>query len=145
VAKSEAYLGDIALKGQENDQARALSKHALRLFPDIRIAHYDLGVLASEEGNYAEAAAELKEAIRLDPKEADEHFRLMQVYRKPGKGKAGSSRAERVSEIQQKTGEHLYKRAFRTGSSSGSLEPVLRDRAAAVHPHLSRTGGCRQA
>ena len=68
MAESEAYLGDIALREQENDQARALSKQALRLFPDIRIAHYDLGVLASEEGNCAEAAAELKEAIRLDPK-----------------------------------------------------------------------------
>ena len=60
VAKSEAYLGDIALMEQKEDQARALLKQALRLFADIRIAHYDLGILDSKHGQYREASRTIR-------------------------------------------------------------------------------------
>jgi tetratricopeptide (TPR) repeat protein len=102
-------LGDIALKQQKPDEARALLKQALRLFADIRIAHYDLGVLAGEAQQYGEAAAEFKESIRLDPKEVDAHFRLAQVYRKQGKTNLAEAELKTVSEMQQRKQEHLYK------------------------------------
>ena len=84
-------------------------QQALRLFPDVRIAHYDLGILDTQEGKYPEAIAELREAIRLDPTEADAHFRLAQVFRKQGKTDLAQAELKTVAEIQTRKQEHLFK------------------------------------
>src|SRR5579863_4017799 len=66
VAKSQAYLGDIALRQGNQAQARTLLEEAARSFPAYRLTHYDLGVLETQEKNYDDAVSELHQAIELD-------------------------------------------------------------------------------
>jgi Tfp pilus assembly protein PilF len=109
IAKSDAYLGDIALKEGKPWQARPLVEQALHLFAGIRIAHYDLGVLDAQSRDYAHAEEELKVAIRLDPSQADAHYRLAEVYRAQGKPQLAGEQLEQVREIQQQTERKLFR------------------------------------
>jgi tetratricopeptide (TPR) repeat protein len=109
VAKSDAYLGDIALKEAKPREARPLIEQALRLFPGIRIAHYDLGVLDAESRDYSHAEEELKLAIRLDRSQADAHYRLAEVYRAEGEPQLASEQINQVKEIQQKKERKLFR------------------------------------
>jgi Flp pilus assembly protein TadD len=43
-------------------------RKALAIFPDYMEAHNDLGVLQIQQGAYDQAAAELQEAVKLDPR-----------------------------------------------------------------------------
>jgi tetratricopeptide (TPR) repeat protein len=107
VAKADAYLGDIALREGKRRQARALIQQGLRLFPAIRIAHYDLGILDAEDKDYVHAEAELKSAIGLDPSQADAHYRLAQVYRRAGEPELAAEQLREVAEIHQRKERNL--------------------------------------
>lgn len=109
VAKSEAYLGDIALKQGKPRQARALVEQAIRVYPKIRIAQFDLGVLDAEGKNYEKAASELREAITLDPTRVEAHYRLAQVYRAEGKSQLAAAELKAVADIHQSVQDKLYK------------------------------------
>lgn len=109
VAKSEAYLADIALKQGKPRQARALAAQAVRVFPKLRIAQFDLGVLDADDKNYQKAEGELQEAIALDPKRVEAHYRLAQVYRAEGKSGLAAAELKAVADIHQSQEEKLYK------------------------------------
>ncbi|MGH9396574.1 MAG: tetratricopeptide repeat protein [Terriglobia bacterium] len=109
VAKSEAYLGDIALKQGKPRQARAWAEQATRAFPKMRIAHYDLGILDAQDKQYGKAETQLQEAIRLDPSRVEGRYRLAQVYRAEGKTSLAEAELKAVSGIHQKQGEKLFK------------------------------------
>ena len=109
MAKSDAYLGDIALREGKRRQARALIEQALHGFPEIRIAHYDLGVLDAEDRDYSHAQAELETAIRLDPSQADAHYRLAEVYRAEGKPQLAAQQIRDVSNIHQQKEQNLLR------------------------------------
>jgi tetratricopeptide (TPR) repeat protein len=109
VAKSDAFLGDIALKEGKPRQARPLIEQALHLFGGIRIAHYDLGVLDAQSKDYARAEEELQVAIRLDPFQADAHYRLAEVYRAEGKRQLARQQLKQVKEIQQQKERKLFR------------------------------------
>lgn len=109
VAKSEAYLGDIALKQGKPRQARALVEQAIRVFPKIRIAQFDLGVLDANDKNYPKAVSELREAIALDPTRVEAHYRLAQVYRAEGKNQLAAAEMKAVADIHQSQQDKLYK------------------------------------
>lgn len=107
VAKSQAYLADIALKQGKPDQARALAERAIYHFPDIRIAHYDLGIIDAAEKHYAAAEAEFKQAIRLDPSRVEARYRLAEVYRAEGKISLAKAELSEVGQIHQQHSEKL--------------------------------------
>lgn len=107
MAKSQAYLADIALKQGKPDEARALAERAIVRFPDIRIAHYDLGILDATEKHYASAEAEFKQAIRLDPTRVEARYRLAQVYRAEGKSSLAKAELSEVGQIHQRHSEKL--------------------------------------
>jgi tetratricopeptide (TPR) repeat protein len=109
IAKSDAFLGDIALKEGTPRQARPLIEQALHLFPGIRIAHYDLGLLDAQSRHYADAEQELKVAIRLDPSQADAHYRLAEVYRAEGEAQLASEQLKQVRQIQQRREKNLFR------------------------------------
>lgn len=112
VAKAEAYLADIALKRGKSDQALALARQAIGRFPNIRIAHYDLGILDAAARDYAGAEAEFKEAIRLDPSRVEARYRLAQVYRAEGKSTLANSELGEVGRIHQRRADKLLDEIF---------------------------------
>lgn len=107
VAKSKAYLGDIALHQGNLAQAKTYLLEAARLYPQYRFTHYDLGVLETQEKNYNDAVSELHQAIELDPKRADAHYRLAEVFRAQGKAKLAQEELDKVAQIQASTRENL--------------------------------------
>ncbi|MGH9377290.1 MAG: tetratricopeptide repeat protein [Terriglobia bacterium] len=109
VPKSEAYLGDIALKQGRPRQARALVEQAIRGFPKIRVAQFDLGILDAGDKNYPKAESELREAIALDPSRVEAHYRLAQVYRAEGKSQLAAAELKAVADIHHTQEEKLYK------------------------------------
>ena len=47
-------------------------------------AHFELGVLHSEDGNDVEAIADYRRAIENDPRMEEAHYRLAQLYKRAG-------------------------------------------------------------
>ena len=71
------------------DAALASFKEAIRLNPDLFLAHFNLGVTYGKKGQLDASTASFKEAIRLEPDVASGHFALGEAYAKKGdRGKA---------------------------------------------------------
>ena len=65
--------------------AGQLLKSALALDPSLAEAHYQLGVIALNRGQDAEALAHLRAAAKLDPASPATHFALSRLYRRLGR------------------------------------------------------------
>ncbi len=73
--------------GLNGSEARveALLKKAVALRPGFADAHYQLGLLYSDEHRPGDAVRELEEAVRLRPDLKPAHYRLAQLYEEQGK------------------------------------------------------------
>ena len=89
------------MKRNRDDQARVLLEQAVKLYPQIRIAHYDLGVLDARQRNFDEAVSQFQQAVTMDPKQADAHYRLAEVYRAQGKTQLAQEELKKVAEIHE--------------------------------------------
>jgi tetratricopeptide (TPR) repeat protein len=118
VAKSEAYLGDIALKEGYLQEARSLLTRSERSFPTYAFTHYATGILLAQEKEYDSAAAEFRRAIELDPSRTDAHYRLAGVLRAQGKTEQAEEELKKVVQIQEKIRENLLHEVSGTVSST---------------------------
>jgi eukaryotic-like serine/threonine-protein kinase len=57
-------------------RARAAAEHAVRLDPELSVAHEALGYVDAEQFRWNDAESELRRAIALDPNNAEAEFRL---------------------------------------------------------------------
>jgi tetratricopeptide (TPR) repeat protein len=55
---------------------------ALTKDPKMTRAHFLLGLLYADSGNYENAATELRQTVQADPGNAQAHYRLAQVYKR---------------------------------------------------------------
>jgi len=78
------YLGDIALKRNDNDIARNYLTRAVEQKGPVRLAYLDLGILNAASHRNSEAEADLKRAIAMDPTEPDAHWRLARLLQTMG-------------------------------------------------------------
>jgi tetratricopeptide (TPR) repeat protein len=106
-AQSLAYLGDIALKATNPDQALPLLRKAVGLNNDIRIAYVDLGAVLTQQQQYADAITALERAVQLDPAEPDAHYRLARAYQAMGNAPGAQKEFATVRELHQKADEPL--------------------------------------
>jgi len=112
-AQSKAYLGDIFVRRNGFDEALPLLEEAVKLQPDLRIAHLDLGSIYTQQKQYEKAIAALKEAIRLDPNQADSHYRLAMTYRAMGRTEETEAVLEQLKQIHEKRREELLHKISR--------------------------------
>ena len=77
---AEELLGTIWLKQKRYDQARAQFSHLLTLNPDNYAAHYNLGALATLEGQWEDGERHLRAALKSDPLSAEAHNTLGSLY-----------------------------------------------------------------
>jgi tetratricopeptide (TPR) repeat protein len=78
-------------KGRRNPESpvdlnrvEALLKTAIALDPRLAQAHFELGILYTEQQKYPEAISELRKAVSLQPDLANAHYRLGQLYQRTG-------------------------------------------------------------
>lgn len=102
-----AYLGDIRLKEGDSAAAEKLLRESLSSKDGLWITHYDLGLLASEQKQYATAIEQLQQAAKLDPKRADTHYRLAQVYKEAGKPEAAKEELRTVAQLHRQYNQDL--------------------------------------
>lgn len=69
-------LGQLAIQLGEPDLAEIFCRHALAVRPDFAPAHAKIGIAFNLKRQWVEAARELTEAIRLDPRDANAHIDL---------------------------------------------------------------------
>jgi tetratricopeptide (TPR) repeat protein len=98
-AQALAYLGDTEMKLGNNEKAGALLKQAIHLRGDLRFAYIDMGVLLTEQKDYAGAVTALRKAIALDPKEADAHYRLAHALQAMGQSREAEQEFKKVQEL----------------------------------------------
>lgn len=72
-AEAQAYLGDLLLHGYRADAKIYLEK-ALKLDPNLGMAHASLGMAYFREGRIAEARASLERAVALDSENYLAHY-----------------------------------------------------------------------
>ena len=101
------YLGEIALKQGDAAKANTLLCRAIALKSDIRLAHFDLGVIEADAKHNQEAEKEFKTAIRLAPEEADAHYRLARLYESMGRSADAQRELAVVKQLHQRTREDL--------------------------------------
>jgi len=59
-------------------------ERAVALDPTLAEAHFELGVLYSEQQRYSEAINALRRAVSLQPDHLKAHYRLAQLYQRTG-------------------------------------------------------------
>ena len=102
-----AYLGDIALKQGDPAKAELLLRRAIALKGDLRVAHFDLGVIASDAKRYQQAEKEFTTAVRLAPQDADAHYRLARLYQASGRSVDAQRELAIVKQLHLRTREEL--------------------------------------
>jgi tetratricopeptide (TPR) repeat protein len=104
-----AYLGDVELKKGNRAEAEQLFRQSLALEP-VRIAHFDLGVLASEQRHFTEAIEEFKQAVSLDPKAPDAHYRLAHIYEELHRKGEAQEQFAIVRQLHERTQDDLVEK-----------------------------------
>src|SRR5262249_42892907 len=95
--------GVLALRQRNYDQAAQRLQKARDLAPDNDQIHYLLGLLESNRGNIAEAIAELRKAIELNPKNLRATYQLAQeIERQGGDSHELQSLLQKILQVQPK-------------------------------------------
>jgi tetratricopeptide (TPR) repeat protein len=100
-----AYLGDIAMARNDNENAMSYLQRATAQPGATRVAYVDLGILQAGLGQNEKARENFLQAIKLDPKNSDAHWRLARLDRTMGNQKEAQQEFATTSELQQKERE----------------------------------------
>lgn len=101
------YLGDCLLKQGKTEEAVPWIRKSIAANDVLWITHYDLGVIAADKKEYASAIRQFRDAIHLDGKRAESHYRLAQVYRATGNKKAALAELRMVTHLHAQRNENL--------------------------------------
>ncbi|HEX5235790.1 MAG TPA: tetratricopeptide repeat protein [Silvibacterium sp.] len=78
----------------QRSEAEAHLREAIRLEPDLALAHFQLGNILEDAGRTEDAISQFQAAGRLDPGYAEPHYALARIYRKLGDIAASKSEVE---------------------------------------------------
>jgi tetratricopeptide (TPR) repeat protein len=121
-ADALVHLADCNLKMGHADLALPLLRKAIRLQPDLEMAHLDLGIVYSDTGQQADALRELKLAIRIKPDNVNAHWRLAQLYRSMGRKEEANEEFDKTKTLTKAADESVSSKlnsAQRGPSSTG--------------------------
>lgn len=104
-----AYLADVELKKGNRAEAEELLRRSLQLQP-VRLAYFDLGILATEQKHLTEAIDEFKQAVALDPKDPDAHYRLARIYQELHRTGEAQEQLAIVKQLHERTRDDLVEK-----------------------------------
>ena len=96
--------------GDREEMARKLLDHAVAAAPKFAEAHYQLGVLKQNQGDWAGSVSDLETAIALKPDFSQAHYRLALAYWRVGRKPQGQAEMELQKKYSQQEKEDLNQR-----------------------------------
>jgi tetratricopeptide (TPR) repeat protein len=81
-------------------------REALRLDPQLAVAHYRLGNVLQGRGQLDAAVQELSEAVRLDDKYAEPHVALAHIYNQQGRKAAAQEEVKIYLRLHTSANDH---------------------------------------
>jgi Flp pilus assembly protein TadD len=88
-------------------QAESLLAHAVQLNRKFAPAYLELGILHAEERDYAKAIADYQQAIQIDPRLEEAHFRLGQAYRQAGEAEKSKQELRVHRQLAQESAQQI--------------------------------------
>ena len=101
-------IGKLSQGPEENDrtaEAESFLKAAIRGDPNYAAAHLQLGILHSEQRNYAAAVSDYQRALQIDPQMEQAHYRLAQAYRQLGEEAKAKEELGRYEQLAKESAE----------------------------------------
>jgi len=106
-AQALAFLADCDIHLGQTADVRPMIEKALALDGGIERAHLDLGILDIQAGKQQEAVGEFKLAEKLNPSDADVHWRLARLYQSMGEKEEATLEFSKTSTIHQAENDKL--------------------------------------
>lgn len=104
------YLADIELQRQQSDAALVLLQRVLTKIKTIRRAWFDIGIIYAERHRVNEAINAFQQAVHLEPKRADAHYRLAKLYQSLGRKADSVQEFRLVKELHTEVNEDLLRK-----------------------------------
>ncbi len=130
-AQALAYLADANVKMNHSAAALPLAKKALRIDPQMELAHLDLGILYANAGRRDDALRELKVAAKLNPKDVKVHWRMARLYQVMGRKTEANIEFQKTSSLTKSADDTVFNqlnnsRAKNRSSDTAAGAPVGR-------------------
>ncbi|MGD0046427.1 MAG: tetratricopeptide repeat protein [Bryobacteraceae bacterium] len=93
------FLGDAEMHLEAEKAAEEHLRRALSPDANIRLAQLDLGTLLAGRNDYDGAASHFREAIRMDSKKPDAHYRLGRLLRSMGYEQEADAEFAKVEDL----------------------------------------------
>lgn len=128
------------LYAERYNEAFQAFEHMLKDFPDTQFLHYAYGSALESLSQHDEAAAQLREEIKLAPQNALPYSRMADIFLKTGHPEEASSNAERAVQLdpQAPGGHELLGRALlETGKTEAAVSELeIASRLAPSYPEV---------
>jgi tetratricopeptide (TPR) repeat protein len=109
-AQAMVYLADTDMRLNHPEAALPLLEKAIRIDPEIELAHLDLGVLWSDAGRKVDALRELKIAEKISPNDQNVHWRLGRFYQAEGRKDEAKIEFEKTRSLQKAEDATVFKK-----------------------------------
>ena len=116
------YLADTNMKMGHPKVALPLIRKAIRLDPEIELAHLDLGILYADAGRRDDALRELKVAARLSPNDVNPHWRLARLYQAMGRKEEANIEFLKTSSLTKATDASVTRKLEQARAKSKPTE-----------------------
>jgi len=117
-----AYLADSQIKLNHPEIARPLLERAIRLSPEMELAHLDLGIVEADAGTNDAAVREIKLAIKLAPNDIKAHYRLARLYQAMGRKQDASLEFEKTKTLTKAADESVFSQLKKSGLTQRGAE-----------------------
>jgi tetratricopeptide (TPR) repeat protein len=120
---ARVYLADCYVHLEDYPHAQPELERALQAAPSIALTHLDLGIIDASQGRNEAALAQYQQAIRLDPKDADSHWRLARLYQSMGQTDKARAESILVSKMKKQAYQSVYQQISGTHEATAAPGP----------------------
>jgi Tfp pilus assembly protein PilF len=124
-AEALIYLADVDLKLYHMAAAQPLLERAIRIDPQIELAHLDLGIIYASQGRSTVALREMKIAEQQKPNDQNVHWRLARFYKSIGETEEAKLEFDKTRSVQKAADESIFNKLHKAEDRDKSLSPDI--------------------